>query len=245
MVAESRVRSDRAAGTPSRPTVRLRRIVGAISLPIAFLCQLLCNSTYAWVSTDSGLTDTGVRSEALAMYGRYPAAFLLMTVFAMVGVLVMIPGLLAALRVLRPHKPRLALTAVTVMIAGYICYFGIVMTNFETVALAEYSAAHPGAELGEIFDASPVYAAQVPFFLLFVVGNLLGTVLLGLAVILSRALPWYAGALIMGWTVGHLLNLFGGGEWFAVAGGALEITGLAIVAAAALRTSDAEWAARG
>jgi hypothetical protein len=66
-----------------------------------------------------------------------------------------------------------------------------------------------------------------------------------LAVILSRTLPWYAGVLIMGWTIGHLINIFGGGEWFAVAGGALEIIGLVVVAVAALRTTDVAWAARG
>ncbi|WP_217629169.1 hypothetical protein [Sanguibacter gelidistatuariae] len=38
-------------------------------------------------------------------------------------------------------------------------------------------------------------------------------------------------------------DIFGGGEWYAVAGGVLEIIG--IVTAAALRAGDDAWAARG
>lgn len=230
--------------TPPCPTVGFRRVAGAIALPVAFVFQLPCNAIYAWVSTESGLSDTGGGAETLAFYGRYPSAFLTMTILALVGVLVMVPGLLAALRVLRPRKPRLALVAVTLMLAGYVSYFGIVMTNFGTLGLATYALAHPDVDAAAILEAqaSPV---QMPFFLLFVIGNLLGTFLLGLAVILSRTVPWYAGVLIMGWTVGHIMNIAGGGEWFAVVGGALEIVGLSIVAAVALRTRNAEWAARG
>lgn len=224
------------------PTVRFRRVFGAVALPLAFAFQLGCNAIYAWISTESGLSDTGTGAETLEFYGRYPSAILAMTLLALVGVLVMIPGLLAALRVLRPTKPRLSLVAVILMLAGYVSYFGIVMTNFGTLGLAQ-SALDPAAAVAVLEGSqSP---AQVPFFLLFVLGNLVGTLLLGLSVILARGLPWYAGALIMAWTVGHLVNILGGGEWFAVAGGVLEIVGLGILAAVALRTTNAEWAARG
>ncbi|PZQ89719.1 MAG: hypothetical protein DI534_07960 [Leifsonia xyli] len=240
---------DRAA-TPASvsaalPTVRFRRIAGAIALPLAFVLQLVCNAIYAWISTESGLSDTAGGATTIEFYGRYPAAFLAMTAFALVGVLVMLPGLLAGLRVIRPTRPRLGLWAVALMLAGYVSYFGIVMTNFSTLGLARYAQGNPGVDAGAILDASQTSPVQLAFFLLFVVGNLIGTLLLGLAVILSRTLPWYAGVLIACWTVGHIINIAGGGEWFAVAGGALEIVGLGILAGRALRTSDAEWAARG
>lgn len=241
----TQARSALPAPVLTEPTTRFRRVAGAIALPLAFILQLACNAIYAWVSTESGLSDTEGGSQAVELYGRYPAAFEAMTVLAMVGVLVMIPGLLAALRVLRPAKPRLALWAVVLMITGYVCYFGTVTTNFSALGLARYAASHPNVDAGAIQDAAQGFPALMVFFVLFVIGNLIGTLLLGLAVILSKTLPWYAGALIMCWTVGHIINITGGGEWFAVAGGALEIVGLGIVAAAALRISDATWAARG
>lgn len=233
-----------ASGTTTLATVRFRRIVGAVALPTAFVLQLVTNTTYAWASTQSGLVDTESSAEALELFGRYPGAVVLASCAAMVGVLVMIPGLLAALRVLGPGAPRLALVAVTLMIAGYVCYFGMVMTGFDTLALAEFAIAHPQIDAAAVLDAmqSPVL---LPFFLLFVIGNLLGTLLLGIAVIRSRAVPRLAGVLVMCWTLGHIVNILGGGEWFAVAGGTLEIIGLGILATAALRMTDAQWAARG
>lgn len=227
------------------PTVGFRRRAGAVALPLAFAFQLACNAIYAWASTSSGLSDTGTAEETLRFYGLFPNALVASTVLAAVGVLVMIPGLLTALKVLRPAKPRLALWAVGLMIAGYACYLGIVLTNFDGAALAQVAQSHPDAPLAAVLDTAQSTPYFAPFFVLFVIGNLVGTLLLGLGVMLSGILPRYAGALIMCWTVGHVINIAGGGELFAVAGGALEIAGLTVVAAAAMRTSDAEWAARG
>lgn len=227
------------------PTVRFRRVVGAVALPFAFAFQLVCNAIYAWISTESGLSDTESGAQTIEFYGRYPTEFLLMTAFALVGVLIMIPGLLAGLRILRPGRPRLGLWAVVLMLSGYVSYFGVVMTNFDTIGLAQYALAHPDVDAGAILDAAQASPVQTAFFVLFVIGNLIGTLLLGLAVILSRTLPWYAGALIICWTIGHVINIVGGGEWFAVAGGALEVVGLSILAMVTLRTSDTAWAARG
>lgn len=97
-------------------------------------------------------------------------------------------------------------------------------------------------------DASPAGTWGQPFYLLFAIGNLAGTLLLGLAVILGgRAVgvPWWAGVLIACWTIGHLINIIIGNEWFAVAGGALEIVGLTFVAAAVWRLTNVDWVARG
>lgn len=223
------------------PTVRFRRVTGAVALPLALMLQLACNTVYAIVSTESGLSDLGAPEETLEFYGRYPGQFTVAIIFAMLGGLVMIPGLLTALRILRPYKPRLALWAVVMMIAGYVCYFGIAMSGFDTLALA--FASLPPEVVPATMEQS---SAAIPFFIMFVIGNLLGTALLALAVLLSRGLPRWAGVLIFGWPVGHVINVFlGGGEWFAVAGGALEICGLLVLAGVALRTDDRQWRQRG
>lgn len=145
----------------------------------------------------------------------------------------MIPGLLGALRVLRPHRPRLALVSVSLMIAGYACYVGIVTTNGDTLSLARYALEHPDLDLGTVLDT--VSPAMMWVFALFVLGNLVGTLLLGLTVLGSPTIPRVAGPLIMCWTVGHVVNIAGGGEWFAVAGGALEVAGLCLLARGILR----------
>lgn len=227
----------------SDSTVRFRRTTAAIVLPLAFVFQLVCNAIYAWVSTSSGMSDTHSSAEMLEMYAAYPTAITVCSVLALIGCLLTIPGLPAALRVMRPAKPRLTLWAVIMMVAGYSSYFGVAFVSLDHVGLA---VAHVDAATA--LDASPAQTWAMPFFLLFVIGNLGGTLLLGLAVILGGkrvAVPWWAGALISCWSVGHIINIAGGGEWFAVGGGALQIVGFAIVTAAALRLSDTEWVERG
>lgn len=220
-------------------TVAFRRISGAVALPLAFAFQLACNTLYAVAATRTG-GDEGTGEESLRFFAAHADAMLAATILALVGCLLAVPGVLAALRVLRVGRPALALSAAVLMIAGYVAYFGINMTNFYSLALAELAP-----DAGAAVDAVTANPAALPFFLLFVIGNLLGTLLLGLAVVMSPTLPWWSGVLIMCWTIGHVVNILGGGEWFAVAGGALEVAGLCVLTASALRTPDAVWAARG
>lgn len=227
------------------PTIGFRRVAGAVALPVAFACQLVCNATYALASTGNA-GDGGTGEQSLEFYASHTSAMVFATVFALVGCLLAVPGILAALRVLRPSKPRLGLWAAVLMVAGYIAYFGLNVTNFDSLALAQSNLPRAGA--GAVLDAAQGSPAAMPVFLLFVVGNLVGTLLLGLAIVLGGrrvGVPWWAGLLVLGWTVGHVINILGGGEWFAVAGGALEVIGLIILAAAAVRTSNAEWSVRG
>lgn len=223
------------------PTVGLRRVLGAICLPMAFMLQLATNTIYAVVSTSSGMSDLGGGAETLAFYRLFPTSFVVATALAMLGSLLAIPGLLTALRVLRPYRPRLSLWAVVLMIAGYVCYLGLVASPLPMTLAVQNT---PGAAAAlDVAQSGPLYMVPV---MTFIVGNLLGTALLGVAAILSRGVPWYAGALVIGWPVGHIINIaLGGQEWFAVAGGGLEIIGLSVMAASALRTTNATWSARG
>ena len=226
------------AANPLDPTLGFRRRAGALALPLGFLGQLVANATYSWATRDGGGDQTG--ADALELYSRQPEAMLVATVAALIGCLLIVPGALAAGRVLRPRSPRLTLAAVLVIVTGYVCYFGIVGTNFVTLALAE-----SGLEAGAALDASQSYPAALPIFLLFVIGNMGGAILLAIAVFRSREVPVWAGVGILAWFVLHVVGLVAGSEWFEVAGGVLQIAGLSMITARALRLSDAEWARRG
>ena len=231
------------AGPVLDPTAGFRRRSAAIALPVAFVCQLVCNSLYAGASMSTGLSSTGSSADGLALAAAAPGVMLAAVMFALVGSLLAVLGLPAALRLLRPARPRLALWAVALMVTGYISYFGIGFANLDRIALAT-----SGVDAAAALDASPAGTWGQPFYLLFAIGNLAGTLLLGLAVILGgRAVgvPWWAGVLIICWTIGHLINIIIGNEWFAVAGGALEIVGLTFVAAAVWRLTNVDWVARG
>jgi hypothetical protein len=226
--------------TLADPTIGFRRRSGAIALPAAFACALVAHVIDA-VTTAGGVGDNGTGAQTLAFYATHSQPITVRDVLSLVGMLLVVPGLLAALRVLRATKPRLALVAVVLMIAGYIEAFGYITSSIQTIVLAQANVP-AGAALDAVSN-NPVIAV---FFNVFVVGDVIGTLLLGLAVILSRELPWYAGALILAWPVAHATgDVTGGSEWFSVAGTALEVIGLSIVAVHALRLSNAAWAARG
>jgi hypothetical protein len=219
------------------PTAGFRRVTSAIALPLGFAFQLASNVAYGVATLGGGSDSDG--ASALDLYGRQPGLLTFATFAAIIGVWIIVAGAPAALRVLRRTTPRLALVATILLVVGYIGYLGGVGTNFLTVTLAA-----SGLDAAAAMDT----ASNTSMLLLglpFVIGNLLGAILLGIAVLRSGAVPRVAGALILGWPVLHITGLFAGTEWFAVAGGVLQIIGLSIVARGALRLSNAEWAARG
>jgi hypothetical protein len=72
-------------------------------------------------------------------------------------------------------------------------------------------------------------------FPIFIVGNLLGTLLFGIGLLRSRTVPLWATILIMLWPVLHIGGLLLGGEVLEVIGAVLQAIGFAGVAAAVLR----------
>jgi hypothetical protein len=72
-------------------------------------------------------------------------------------------------------------------------------------------------------------------FPIFIVGNLLGTLLFGIGLLRSRTVPLWATILIMLWPVLHISGLLLGGEVLEVIGAVLQAIGFAGIAAAVLR----------
>lgn len=231
-----------AAATAARPvdrTAGFRRRGAALALPFGFVLQLAANATYAWVTRNGGDDSTGAHS--LALYGAHPGALQFANGVALLGSLLIVPGVLAALRVLRASRPVLSLIAGILVIAGYISYVGVNSMSLTVFGFVQ----HPGANAAAALDAAMQGPVATVMALIFVVGNLLGMALLGLAVLLSREVPWWAGAAILCWTVAHIVGLVVGSEWFEVGGGVVQIVGLSVLAAAALRLPLDEWRIRG
>lgn len=223
---------------PPDPTRRLRQRASAIALPLGFAGQLVANLGYSWATREGGDDLSG--ASALELYGREPGLMAFVTVAALLGCLLIVSGAFAAARVLRPWSPRLTLLAVLTVVTGYICYFGIVATNFVTIALAQ-----AGVDAARPLDEAQSMPAAVPMFVLFLIGNMGGALLLASAVFRSPEVSGWAGAGILSWFVLHVIGLVVGSEWFEVAGGALQVAGLAVIARRAIRLTPREWAERG
>jgi hypothetical protein len=150
----------------------------------------------------------------------------------MVGCLLLVPAVLGAFQ-LAPTS-RLVFVGGSLMIAGYVCYFGVLTTSFGTIAMAERGG--PMADYAAVIDASQADPFSGWIFPLFIVGNLLGTALFAMGLLVSRAVPAWAALGILMWPVLHVVGLvFFGNEVPQVIGALLQAIGFTGCAAMLLR----------
>ncbi|GLX04312.1 hypothetical protein [Microbispora sp. NBRC 16548] len=185
---------------------------------------VVANAAYAWATRHGGSDATG--AEALALMAAHPAETRLATVAAMLGSLLMVPAVLGARRLLAGRSPRLGLLGATLMAGGYICYFAVVFGGITVDVMARRGG--PLADYAAVVDGAQSDPSAVWVFLLFVLGNLVGTLLLGLALLRARVVPLWAAAGIMSWPPLHVIGLVAGTEWFEVAGALAQAAGLAV-----------------
>lgn len=234
--ADPRVSATSAAATDR--SVGFRRRATAVAMVVGAAGPLVANTAYAWATRAGGDDSTGANT--LALYSAHATAVEIATVAVLVGVMFLVPGLLGVLRLVRTSTPRLGLTAVVLMVAGYVAYVSMNGANLLDTALGQR-----GLDAADAIEAAQTAPASAPFGLVFIVGNLLGTLLLAVAVLRTRALPRLAGVGLLAWPVLHVAGLVAGTEWFEVAGAALQLVGLAVLATVASRLTDDEWVARG
>ncbi len=221
-----------------RPTAGFRRVAGAVALVVAPWGFVAANSAYAWATRNGGDDFSG--AHALALTEKHASSLEVAVLSAMIGCLLVVPALLAAMRLLRDSAPRLSLFAGASMILGYMCYFGVLTPNFTTLAMAAHGG--PMKDYAAVIDASSSYGSAAFMFILFAFGNLIGTLLLAIAVFRSRGVvPAWAAVLIAMWPVLHVTGLIAGSAWFEVTGAVLQAVGFAALAGVVLRTRDEDW----
>jgi hypothetical protein len=119
------------------------------------------------------------------------------------------------------------------MVAGYICYFGVLLSSVPTIAMAQRGG--PLADYAAVIDASESDPWFVWVLALFAAGNLLGTLLFAIGLVRSRTVPRWSAVLIMLWPPLHVTGLVVGSELFEVAGAILQAVGFAVIAVTLLR----------
>jgi len=215
-------------------TGRVRRLGGALALIVAPWGFVITNACYAWMIRNGGSDETGAQALSLAAAG--PGILRLCLVAGMIGCLLIIPAVVTALSLAR--QSRLAFVGGSLMIVGYVCYFGVLLSNVIIITMAEHGG--PLADFAAVIDASQSDTATGWVFPIFIVGNLLGTLLFAIGLLRSHTVPIWAAILIMLWPPFHVAGLFLGGEVLEVIGAMLQAIGFAGLAAAVLRRSSQE-----
>ena len=217
-----------------RPEVRWRgRTIAAVLLPVGPAAVAVLRFVLPYETTDNSME---IVREVAAHQSTQSAVVWL----GFVASLTLVPAVLAAAKVARSASPRLTAAAVTLLVPAYLSIAWLASSD----AAVLFSVRH-GLSLG---DAADSYESLHPVVLIagavFVIGHVVGTVLLGcalwrgqavprvaaLAVVVSQPLHFVAAVIL----ASHRLDLFAWG---------LNAVGFAAVALVVFRMSDEEWAA--
>jgi hypothetical protein len=130
------------------PTSGVRRLGCAAAMVVGPWGFVITNACYAYAIRNGGSNLTG--ADALALTAATPPVVRVMLVAGMLGCLLLIPAVLGAFR-LAPTS-RLVLAGGSSMIAGYVCYFAVLNSNFTILAMAARGG--PLADYAAVIDAS-------------------------------------------------------------------------------------------
>ena len=219
-------------GTTTRAG-RLRYGGLATGMVLGPLGLLVTNFLYAMSTRDGSSDETGAKALQLAADHTYAMRWLIAA--GLIGAIMMVPAALGAIRLIGARAARLGFIGGTMVAAGYICYFAVLLTNLTIIAMAEHGG--PVDDFAAVIDAGEGAGPGVWVFPVFILGNIVGTFILGLALLRSKVVPAWAAAGIMAWPPLHIFGLFIlGNEWPEVAGAAIQLVCFTVVAAKLLRT---------
>ena len=211
--------------TPEARTDRARRVGLALALVSAPWGFVVGNASYAIITLHGGSDLTS--RDALALAGAHPLAYRLGGLAALLGSILMVPAVLGAMRLMHARLSRIGLIGGILMIGAYVCYFALVYQSFITTAMAQQ-----GGSLGNyvaVLDAAAGDPLTVWVTALFIIGNIVGTFLLGFALLRAGVVARWAAYAVMSWSLLHVVGIIAGSEWFEVVGAFLQAAGLTAV----------------
>lgn len=218
-------------------TASTRRVGLALAMFVAPWFIVIAETGHA-VMTRRGENDLDP-AVGLAVAADHLTLYRCASLAALLGALLFVPAILGVMRLVRTGAARLGLVGGVLTGAGYICYFALVFQGaFTTAAMVAVGAStRRDVDILQTFMDEPLTLWVGP---LFVLGNIVGTFLLGLALVRARTAGRLAGYAIMAWPVLHVLSF---NPFVEVVGAVVQATGLAFAAAALLRRRDPAAAA--
>jgi hypothetical protein len=214
---------------PFARTEKMRRLALASAMVVAPWFIVLAETGHS-IANPHGKDDIDP-AVALGIAAEHTALQRWASFVALLGAMLLVPAVMGVMRLVRTRAARLGLVAGVLTAAGYICYFALVLQG----AFTETAMATAGGSTGQDVDVlravmdDPLGAGWVGP--LFVLGNIVGTFLLGLALIRARTAGRWAGYGLIGWSVLHVLAF---SPWVEVVGATAQALGLAAAGMALL-----------
>ncbi|MGI5288424.1 hypothetical protein ACQEVF_34495 [Nonomuraea polychroma] len=222
-----------SAAVRVRDTRAFRRRALAVLLPLGPLCVAVVRTILPYGTTDDAAAQL---AGVAAGQGAQGAVLWLVPI----AVLTLVPALFVLTRLALRGAPVLAITAIILALPGYLGMTALGISD--AAALAAVTAGlspSDGTALLEALAAQPALSVSVG---LFVLGHVVGTVLLGAALWRARVVPAWAGVALVASQPLHLAFVLAGAPKI-LDGGAWGLTALGFAAAALTlaRMSDEEY----
>jgi hypothetical protein len=207
------------------------RRLAAVLLPIGPAAVAVLRFILPYTTADSS-TDA-VRQVAAHQTAQSAVVWL-----GFLAVLALVPGVIYAGRIVGREAPRLAAAATILLVTGYVSLAWLTVGD----AYLLYGVRHHLSQdvLTDMYNG--VHPAATVAAALFVLGHVLGTILLGVAMLQGRVVPtWAAVATIVAQPVHFVAAVVVGSHTLDLVGWGLNAAGFAALSVAALRFSNDEW----
>jgi len=217
-----------------RPDLRWRgRTVAALLLPVGPAAVAVLRYVLPYETTDGA-------KEVVREVATHQTTQSLVVWLGFLATLTLVPGVLAVGKVARSSAPRLTAIALALVVPAYLCIGWLVSSD----AAVLFSVRH-GLSTA---DAADSYNSLHPVVLVagvvFVVGHVVGTVLLGCALLRVTAVPRAAAwAVLVSQPVHFVAAVILSSHALDLVGWGLNAFGFGAIALLVLRMSDEQWAA--
>ena len=220
-----------ARTTTVADTRGISRLAAAIILPIGPAAVAVLRFVLPYDTVDDAKT---MAAKVIAEPGRGSAVLW----FGFLAVLTLVPAAFAAGKLTRRRAPKLTIVALALLIPGYLA-LGWLIGEDQLL----WSGAHAGLDAGAITRiaeaAHPTTAIAGVFFVL---GHVLGTILLGVALWRSQVIArWAAVAVIVSQPIHFVAAVIVPNHTLDLVGWGLQAVGFAAVGWAILHLRNDEW----
>ena len=207
------------------------RVLAALVLPIGPLAVAGLRYVLPYFSaTTPGETAT----DGLSAQGRQSAVLWL----GLIATFTLLPGVLAVGRLTRRGAPRMTAAAMLLVVPGYLALTYMIGSD-----LVLWTGARAGLDRSALTElADTVHPTSNVAVVVFVLGHVIGTVLLGLALLRSRTVPvWAAILTVVSQPMHFVAFVILGSPALDCASWMANSVAFAVVAMAILRMCDDEW----
>lgn len=221
------VQLDRAPADTRRATRRLAAVLIPVGpLAVAFLRFVLPYFTAP--DADAVVKDVMTRADRQS----------LVVWLGFIALLTLVPGVLWVGRLTRRRAPKLTAVALLLAVPGYLSLSALLATD--TLLWVGVNQNVAPEVLAGMYEA--LHPSQFVGMALFVLGHVIGTILLGIALWRSRAVPaWAAIMTIVAQPLHFVAAMIVGSPPLDLAAWGLNAIGFAAASVAILRLPDDDW----